>query len=563
MRRANLSRTQCVGLIHALVLSFGGPTPARADTVASLLGNFTINQYCGLHIASNRIDVHYVVVFGQLPALRELHLADTNSDGVTTPAERDAYLAKLAANYARGLAVVVDGAALPLALQRLSSSLPGEQAGFSLRFDVDFSGQVPQATHARHLAFTNTNYPGRIGWHEIAVRGADGISLYDSSAFGNSLTDGLSATPQSLPPAGALDEREAQLSFVSGLAPAQSTALRMRASAPDRVATATPATAHAPTGDWLSIQTRRLLDLVSGPSVPLRIKLLALLGALILGALHAFSPGHGKTVVGAYLIGSRGTPRHAAFLGLIVTVTHTLGVFLLGFGTLFAANYVVPERLFPVITIISGLMVVGIGATLLVQRIRSRAPGAMDARYDYVDMPVHGALVLSPAMAPFSMRAHHRAHGDHDHGHHAHADDVGHAHHHDHGTGGLVHSHGGTVHSHLPPIGADERITVRSLLALGVSGGLLPCPSAMVLLLAAVALNKTALGLLLVVAFSVGLAATLTLVGVLFLYARRLVPQIGGHGRWARQLPIASAAVITLVGVAICYGALAAAGTAP
>ena len=203
-------------------------------------------------------------------------------------------------------------------------------------------------------------------------------------------------------------------------------------------------------------------------------------------------------------------------------------------------------------------MVVGIGATLLVQRIRSRTSGAAAERYDYVDVPSRGSVALSSA-TPFSMRAHHHAHGDH-----AHADHEDHLHQHDEqGAGRPVHSHGGTVHSHLPPIRADERITMRGLLALGVSGGLLPCPSAMVLLLAAVALNKTALGLLLVVAFSAGLAATLTLIGVLFLYARRLLPEVDGRGRWTRQLPIASAAVITLVGVAMCYGALAGPGTAP
>ena len=155
------------------------------------------------------------------------------------------------------------------------------------------------ATRTRRLAFTNSNYPGRIGWHEIEVRGANGITLYDSSAFGDSRSPWPVLLPRSLPPDGALDEHDAELSFVSGPAPARSTPLQMRTNTPNRVATIMPATTRAPTGGWLSVQTRRLLELVAGPAVPLRIKLLALLGALILGALHAFSPGHGKTVVEA------------------------------------------------------------------------------------------------------------------------------------------------------------------------------------------------------------------------------------------------------------------------
>ena len=121
-----------------------------------------------------------------------------------------------------------------------------------------------------------------------------------------------------------------------------------------------------------------------------------------------------------------------------------------------------------------------------------------------------------------------------------------------------MHSHGGSVHSHLPPGASGEKVTLRSLVALGVSGGLVPCPSAMVLLLAAIALNKTAYGLLLVLAFSVGLAATLTAVGLAFLYARKRIGAIRAGTRWYRWLPVASAGVITIVGAAMCYGAFVA-----
>jgi ABC-type nickel/cobalt efflux system permease component RcnA len=241
---------------------------------------------------------------------------------------------------------------------------------------------------------------------------------------------------------------------------------------------------------------------------------LALLGALLLGAVHALSPGHGKTIVGAYLIGSRGTPRHALFLGLTVTITHTLGVFALGFATLYASRYVGPERLFPILSLISAALVLAMGIVLLIQRGRIARQALAETN-------------LAPLMTFQFVKA------------------------------SVMHSHGGgPMHSHLPPGASGEKITWRSLLTLGISGGLVPCPSAMVLLLAAVALNKTAYGMLLVVAFSVGLAITLTLVGLAFLYARNRFRGPGASNRWAHLLPVASACTIMVLGVALCVGAL-------
>ena len=238
--------------------------------------------------------------------------------------------------------------------------------------------------------------------------------------------------------------------------------------------------------------------------------LTSLLIAAILGGLHAFTPGHGKTVVGAYLVGSRGTARHALLLGLIVTATHTLGVYLLGLGTLAASAWIVPERLFPWISVISGLLVVAVGASLATSRFR--------------------------AAAGHHHHHHHHAH-DHDHDHHQH--------HHD-------HDHG---HAHLPPPGTP--ITIRSLVALGVSGGLLPCPSALVVMLGAIALGRVAFGLALIVGFSVGLASVLTAIGVVLVYARGLLERLPLDGRFARYAPVASALVISLAGIAVVVEALA------
>ena len=161
----------------ALLLGFAGlgAGEVRADTVASLLGNFTINQYCGLTLTRGAADVHYAVVFGQLPALRELHLADTNGDGVTSQAERDAYVGQLAPGLAEGLKLEVAGVPLPLRVTHWASSLPTEQGGFSLRVDVDLSAVLPAIPPGgrRRLQFINQNYSGLVGWHEIVVQAGD------------------------------------------------------------------------------------------------------------------------------------------------------------------------------------------------------------------------------------------------------------------------------------------------------------------------------------------------------------------------------------------------------
>ena len=260
-------------------------------------------------------------------------------------------------------------------------------------------------------------------------------------------------------------------------------------------------------------------------SVPLVMG--ALLAVMVWGAGHALTPGHGKTIVAAYLIGSRSTPWHALYLGLTVTLTHTLGVFALGLVALFASQYVVPEQLYPWLGAVSGLIVVGLGAVMLWGRVR-------------------------PLLA---RRGHEHHHGSHDHGHdhqhhsheHEHPHDYGHAHPHGHEHHRTHdHEHG---HSHLPPGADGSPVTWRSLLGLGISGGLLPCPSALFLLLTAVSLDRVALGMVLVVAFSLGLAGVLTMVGLLFVKGSQVVQQLPRVGTWGRFLPAISALVIMMIGV--------------
>jgi ABC-type nickel/cobalt efflux system permease component RcnA len=276
----------------------------------------------------------------------------------------------------------------------------------------------------------------------------------------------------------------------------------------------------------------RLTELISVSHLTPGVVLLGLLFAMMLGAVHALSPGHGKAVVGAYLVGSRGTARHAAFLGLTVTITHTAGVFGLGLVTLLASQYIVPERLFPFLGLLSGGAVVVIGSSLLIRRLRA-------------------------SLGHYSHNAFH-THDGHTHAHGFYS----HSHDHDHAANDPTkpHSHGGLMHSHLPPGVDGSPVTWKSLLALGISGGILPCPSALVVLLAAISLHRVGYGLLLVLAFSIGLASVLTTVGLVFVYAKRLLRSSGALGRLSKVLPVGSAFVITCAGVLICHEALTQSG---
>ena len=232
--------------------------------------------------------------------------------------------------------------------------------------------------------------------------------------------------------------------------------------------------------------------------------------AFVLGAAHALTPGHGKTIVAAYLVGSRGTLKHAAFLGAMVTFTHTVSVFLLGLATLFLFQYVVPQKVTQVLGAISGLSIVAIGGWMLYKRLRG---------------------------------AGHTHSHSHDHEHHHHHHDHAHDHVHEH-THSHDHSHDPGGHTHMP-----DEMSWSGLAALGASGGLVPCESALVLLLTAIALRRVGLGLLLLVSFSLGLALVLMAIGVLVIYAKNLLPSGSDGSPFFRWMPVASAAVVMLLGV--------------
>jgi ABC-type nickel/cobalt efflux system permease component RcnA len=275
--------------------------------------------------------------------------------------------------------------------------------------------------------------------------------------------------------------------------------------------------------------------------------------------MHALTPGHGKTIVGAYLVGSRATVQHALFLGLTTTIAHTTGIFALGLVALFASQFILPEQLYPWLSAISGLIVVGLGLNLFFSRMRdnqwfSRWSSRRSQKSAHRHLHGHDHDHLHAHDHPHSHEHEQHLHPHvHDHHPHPHAHDHPHPHEHEHEAhlDAHTHSHGGHTHSHLPPGTDGTPVTWRNLLALGISGGLLPCPSALVLLLSAIALGRVGFGIVLVLAFSLGLAGVLTGLGLLLVCTKRLFEGLPVQTQLVKVLPTLGALAIALLGAVI------------
>jgi nickel/cobalt transporter (NicO) family protein len=432
-----------LGLVAAVLLVLATAPAASAHP----LGNFSVNHLSTVSISSDRVAVRYVLDQAEIPTVQERGLG------------RAEVLRRKLGEVQRGLSLTVDGR--PAALRRSGAprlTFPVGAGGLNTtRLELTLNAVV---RHPRRVELRDNTFPGRVGWKAIVSAPGEGTAVRTATPSGDP-TGGLRHYPRGLLTSPA-DRRLASFSVRPG-----DGTLR----APEAAAAAGPSAEDGFAGLFA--------DAASGQGV----LLLLLAAAFGWGALHALSPGHGKAMVAAYLIGTRGTARDAVLLGATVTVTHTIGVFALGLVTLGLSQYVLPEDLYPWLTLVSGLMVVGVGAAVLRSRLR-----------------------------------------------HAHAHS--HAHPHD-------HAH---PHSHPRELGR------RGLLGMGAAAGLIPCPSALVVLLAAIAQHEVALGMLLIVAFSLGLAGTLTLLGLAVVHARRFVPPRIAASRLAAVMPAASALLVIAVG---------------
>jgi nickel/cobalt exporter len=408
---------------------------AAAPAAAHPLGNFSVNHLSVVSVSDDRVDVRYVLDQAEIPTFQERGLSEPE------------LLQRKLAEVERGLRLSVDGRAVELAPAgdpRLTH--PAGQGGLrTTRLEVPLSAG---ARGARTVVLEDRTFRGRVGWKAVQVRPGAGTAVR-TGAPATDPTGGLRRYPEDLL-ASPSDVTRAELDVRPG---------RGTVAAGEGVG----ATAGGGAGDGFAA-------LLEGD----RLLVLLLLAAFGWGALHALSPGHGKTMVAAYLVGTRGSTRDALVLGATVTVTHTAGVVALGGVALGLSAWVLPEQLYPWLTLASGLMVVGVGLAVLRRRAKRRQ--------------------------------HHHHH-----------------HHHDR----------------------------RSLLALGASAGLIPCPSALVVLLGAVAQHRVGLGLVLIAAFSLGLAATLTGIGVAVVHAGKALARLPVPGRLATAIPALSAALIVVVGVAL------------
>ncbi|GIE92457.1 hypothetical protein [Actinoplanes regularis] len=516
-------RTYRLGAIVACAATAGVLAWPASPAAAHPLGNFSVNQYAGLTLHPDRVEVTAVVDIAEIPTLQDRARADGDRNGDLSPAERAGYAGAECARLAAEVTVSAGGRRLVWTVTGQGYEVTPAAGGLhTSRLDCRLSAPAP-LTEPTEVRVGNGYRADRIGWRELTATG-DGVRLTGSPLPTESVTGQLRSYPRDLLTS-ALDVRTATIQ-VDGIA------------APGTPATAgttaRPAISVAAPG-WLATAQNRMETVLGGPLTPLVVGLAFLL-ALLLGAGHAVLPGHGKTVMAAYFAGRRGRVRDAVAVGATVTLTHTGGVLLLGL-VLSTSTALAGERVLSALGVASGLIVVTVGAGMLVAARRARSAGAHS----------HGP------------HGHHH-HGPHDHGPH------GHHHHgpHDHGP----HDHGPHGHHHHDPHDHGPHRGRLGLAGIGLAGGLVPSPSALVVLLGAIGLGRAGLGVALVVAYGVGMAGTLTAVGLLLVVAQhRLTRLIAGSGRAARfsllgkklaaSTPTATAALVVIVGLGIGVRALA------
>ena len=528
------------------------------------LGNFSISQYSAIRINGNEIEIRYIIDMAEIPTFQEIQeneIAPTTGDS-----SLETYLKQKAEKLRDGLRLEVNGQRLTLAAESREIIFPPGAGGLpTMKIGILYKAKltVDSKTSEYFLSYRDNNFGGRAGWKEVIAVAERGAKILNSSVpegdrsfqLNNYPTDLLNSPPQEL---------EAKVAFTTapGPAPVASTeSSRIDEGSAEKAKTVSkfqmtrsdvpprsnnmeqlkqqtntpilnsgvidldsPRTSESNTvqlqANLQATPRNSFTELMATEQLGLEIVLIALAVAVGLGAFHALEPGHGKTLVAAYLVGSRGTVQHAFLLGLIVTAAHTAGVYLLGAVTLYASQYVVPERLYPWLGVVSGVMITSLGAVLLVRRYLDKEGVSSHHHHDHADHS-HG-----------SDHHHHRGHHDRSH-------------------------HGRTHHHH----DLNHRVSLRELLTLGISGGIVPCPAALVVLLSAVSMQRIGFGLLLIVAFSIGLAAVLIAIGLLMVYAREFMLRFQTEGRvFTRWLPLASSILITLFGFGLMIQSVASAG---
>lgn len=448
---------------------------AAGNAHAHPLGTLSINHYSRLDLAGNAIWLHYLLDMAEIPTLQEMQRLDRDGDGTIDEAERQTYLQQMLATVAGNLQLWANGTTVDLQLQAAHLELlPGDGNLQTLLLSGTFRAALPD-TAVITARYRDDNFRGRLGWREIVVRAHGDTELLDSTAPAKDVSQGLRYYPDGQ----LLDVREAVFTFKPGSRDAKPVLDSPRAAPEPEAIT----NGH--------ISDRAFTGLLRDRAISVPFLLFAIIAAIFWGAVHALAPGHGKSVVAAYLIGNRGTVRHALQLGLLVTLTHTAGVFVLGLVTLFASRYLFPETLYPWLSLLAGLLITGLGFYMLLSRRR------------------------------------------------------------------MSHRHAVAGHTHGHAVPAGTAVSWKSLLPLGLSSGIVPCISGLVVLLSAVSLNRVGFGVLLLFAFSLGLGLVLAGTGVLIVLAGRYFDRINFNHPALQVLPVLSAVVIIVVGLLISRQAFA------
>jgi ABC-type nickel/cobalt efflux system permease component RcnA len=540
----------------SVLLAVAAALLVPAVAAAHPLGNFTINHYAGVRVAPDRVLLDVVIDRAEIPTFEIRRDLDVDGDGEFSAAELDGLRASGCAEVRDGLTLLVGGTTPALELTSAGVSFPMGIGGLPTmrlvcQYDAPLGEPIAGPTAIR---FEDRFLEERVGWREIVVT-LDGTAT-PSELPAPDTTERLTRYPtdQLVVPR---DDRSVSFIVSPGgpalppfVAPdAEPIVVRPASPAPGSTANAVPS--PSPAGEPASIGSGAVGAVPGGvgslPAILLAdhldplLALIAIATSALLGVGHALTPGHGKTLMAAYLVGTRGTPLHAAGLGLSVSLSHTLGILGLSVVVIAAQRALPPDVVVRTAPAIAAVTIVGIGAWMLVTEFRRWRQGRR--------MMLAHAGSGAGAHVHANEAAQDLAHGD-EHGHqHEHEHDH-HEHEHDEVAGS--HSHGGIRHTHVPPPG--RTISWKSLFVLGLAGGLVPSTNALLILLSTIAAGRPVWGIVLVAAFGIGMALVMIAVGVAFVYAREFMerlPRRETAARAARLLPLAAACLVIGIGLVL------------
>ena len=439
-----------------------------SPVLAHPLGNFTINHLVKARLSGEDLKLRYVLDIAEIPTFQIMR--QYNGAAAFRDIELQDWARSQVPQAKAGLLVSEDGKPLRLtAGTPRAMTRPGAGGLPTLYFSVDFDALLARPHNGR-LSIDDRTFPNRIGWKDVVVAPAT-----EPTSELRRYPNALLSSPRNV--------TFADVKLGYGLAVVRTGSLSDsgRSTAPSQ------------------IRTNKLSDMLArGTSNPFFV-LLTLLIAAGLGALHAIEPGHGKTLLAVSLVGARATARQAVILATGLTFAHTAGVIALGVVLLFASQWMVPENVYPWITVTSGMVVAALGANALARFMRLRR-------------------------------------GE------QHAHDAAHHHHHDAENG----VHDAHAHSHVLP--GTKPLSFRGVVLMAMSGNIAPCPAALVVLLTALSLHQVAYGIVVIIAFSIGLSGVLTTMGIAFVRGAKWLSERPAFEHLTNYGPLASACVIACIG---------------